>query len=360
MLVKSGPAALSQEIKYPELMACIRVWHGGHAQRDEKGERIIVPWRMFEMTHESGETIATIDVEPNDDEEKLGQQIEHKIHMYCKPRSRGETQVVDVKCHFNDGRNVYVETVTIAVDMPPHRPAYGHPGYTGAGRDLSTPQNQLQVQYKGAIDWFHVNMGMMKENMQTMKSLVSDMRGELTDRRAHDKDMFEAQIGVIKTVREIMDWRLDEELKRDLHRYKLFALHAAFNKAMTYGPPVLMKLARSIGIRLEGIDTSKPVPPMERKAFEALKDLLQDLSRNKEESQEAKTQKLENLIVGLKMAGATQETIDNLTTVLENANIAAMTDAAEENAKQGVGNIFDEQGNLCIPGFTKKGGEAAA
>ena len=345
-IVKTGPAAMSTEVKYPELLGCIRAWHGGHAQRTKEGERILLPWRTIELTYgETSETICAIDVEKDEDDDVLNQTIEHKIHMYCKPRARGDSQIVDVKCHFNDGQYTYDETCTVAVDLPPNRPAYGHTGYAGMGKDLAQPNTQLAVQLKGNIDLTHATMGILREALGTLKQVVSDQRGELSDRRAHESEMFAGQVAMIKAVREVMDWKVEEELKREFHKYKIYALHAAFEKAMKFGPPVLMRLARQVGYRLEGVDTKTPVPPHEKRAFLVLKDMIQEMAKR------GTVGNMGMLLEGLKSAGVDPSTVDRLTDVLQEAQVAAMTDAMEEESAAGIGDIFDGAGNLRIPGI---------
>ena len=346
MLVKTGPAAIATEVKHPELLTCIRAWHQGHLQRGPDGTKINIPWRTIELVHiESQTVIASIDVDRDEDCDEVGRQIESKSYAYCRPRSRGDTQLVDVKVHFNDGTYTYSETCTLDIDIPPHKPAYGHSGYAGMGKDLAAPGTQLAVQLKGNIDFFHATMGVLKESLGAFKSVLSDQQKELSDRRSHENEMFQGQVEMIKAFREIADIKLDEELKREFSKYKIFALHAAFDKVMKFGPPTLMKLAKSVGNRLDGVDTKKPIAPHERKAFEVLKDLIQEMAKK------GKVSDLGNLLEMLKMNGVDPSTVDRLTDVLQEAQVAAMTDSMEEESRGGIGSIFDAEGNLCIPGL---------
>lgn len=349
MIVKSGPAAQSQEVKHPELLACLRSWQLGHAQRDKNNEKINIPWRTLELIYiDTMTTICSIDVEDaTEDSDTVGAIIEQKAEAYCRPRARGETQLVDVKCHFNDGTYTYSEMCTIDMDLKTHKAAYGHTGYNGGvGRNLASPNTQLAVSFKQSIDLHHASQGVLRETLGTIKGILNDQQKELSDRRSHEQEMFKGQIDMIKAVRDVMDWRVDEELKREFSRYKIWALHAAFEKVMKFGPPVAIKLANAVSDRLKGIDRSKPIPPHEKKAFTVLKEILQEMSKA------GKVQDPGFLLEMLKGAGVEPDTVDRFTQVLQDANVAAMTEEMEESSKAGVGNIFDANGNLCIPGLS--------
>lgn len=335
-------------VHLPELLGFIRIWHKGKWQRDSKGERIMLTWHALEVIHLDTATVIYVHTcDKNEQDEDVAAVIEQRIEHRTRGMGDGSMQRYEVRCHFRSDDGVYTawEPYTVPLTLPPATPSWGQPHYGGmgpggggfggvssysggsGGGGLGGPGAFGASLHRGYIDATQMAHNVLFRALDMVEN--HSRRLEAANARHEEREMDRMRL-----MDELQSTAMQRRLAEQMAELKMAALQTAMEKFFAALPLGFVVLNRWINGRKD--EKAGEASPRERKAWETLRRLTDELQKNPQISENP--QMLRMMLQG---AGATEETVDDMFQTFQEFAFDKMMSQAEQNTKKQLLGIND-------------------
>lgn len=353
----SGPASSSlyprdRAVQHlPELLGFIKIWHRGKPARDPQGNRITLDWHALEVIHlDTAVVIYVHTLDERDQDEDVARLIEERIEHRARGMGDGSMQRFEVRCHFRskDGVTTAWEPYTVPLTLPPQTPhwgqshyggvgaggggfggvsSYGGSGGFGGGGGLGGPAAFGASLHRGYIDATQMAHNVLFRALDMVEN--HSRRLEAANARHEEREMDRMRL-----MDELQNTAQTRKLNEQMAELKMAALQAAMEKFFSALPLGFVVLNRWLSVKKES--KTGQATPRERKAWETLKKLTEELQKNPQLSENPRM-----LGMMLQGAGATEETVNDMFQTFQEFAFDKMMADAEANTKKALLGIGD-------------------